>query len=236
MNPLRLGPSFWLPLIAVCAGFYPLNALLYLGAVKSGELSKVMPIQSLWPVFSLLPAWLWLHEPPSLIAVLGILLIVGGVYALGLKGKQLHHPLQPFREDKSSLYMLLVVMLITVSGVLDKIAVDASNATFYSLMSTVGGVLVLYASIRIRKVSELRQLSGHIPNLSLTGLLNGGSYTSYLMALGLGPIAYVSAIRSSNILIGAMLGIILFKEKLTLPKVLSSILILMGGIALALGS
>lgn len=236
MNPLHLGLSFWLPLTAVCIGFYPLNALLYLGAVKHGELSKVLPIQSLWPVLSLLPAWLLLHELPSVVAMLGVLLIVSGVYALGLKGRQLHHPLQPFREDKSSMYMFLVVILITISSVLDKIAVEASNATFYSLMSTIGGVLVLYASMRLRKVSELRQLTGRISNLSITGLLNGSSYTSYLIALGLGPIAYVSAMRSSNILMGAMLGIVLLKEKMTLPKVLSSILIVIGGIVLAIGS
>lgn len=236
LNPLSLGWHFWLPLIAVCVGYYPLNAMLYLGAVKHGELSKVLPIQSLWPVFSLLPAWLLLRELPSPIAVLGVLLIVSGVYALGLKGRQLHHPLQPFREDKSSRYMLLVVMLITISSVLDKIAIEASNATFYSLMSTIGGVLVLYVTMRIRKVSEIHMLKGRVANLSLTGLLQGSSYTSYLIALSLGPIAYVTAIRSSNILMGAMLGMILLKEKLTFPKILSSILILIGGTILAIGS
>jgi uncharacterized membrane protein len=132
--------------------------------------------------------------------------------------------------------MLLAVMLVTVSGVLDKIAIEASNATFYSFMSTMGAVLVLYASMRVRKVSELHLLTGRISNLSLTGLLQGSSYTSYLVALGLGPIAYVSAIRSSNVLMGALLGIILLKEQLTLPEALSSIFILIGGIVLAIGS
>lgn len=236
LNPLSQGWAFWLPLIAVCVGFYPLNAMLYLGAVKNGELSKVLPIQSLWPVFSLVPAWLWLHELPNFVAVVGVLLIVSGVYALGLKGKQLHHPFQPFREDKSSLYMLLAVTLVTFAGVLDKVAIKAANATFYSLISTIGAVIVLYASIRIRKVREFHLMKDYAANLSLTGMLQGSSYTSYLIALSLGPIAYVSAIRSSNILMGAMLGIILLKEKLTLPKILSSILIFIGGVVLAVGS
>jgi uncharacterized membrane protein len=236
INPLHQGLAFWLPLLVVCVGFYPLNAILYLGAVKNGELSKVLPIQSLWPVLSLLPAWLLLHELPTPTAVLGVLLVVCGVYALGLKGKQLHHPLQPFREDKSSLYMLLAVALVTIAGVLDKIAIEASNATFYSLMSTIGAIFVLYTTMRIRKISEIHLLKRRMANLSITGLLQGSSYTSYLIALSLGPIAYVSAIRSSNVLMGAMLGIVLLKERLTLPKVISSILILIGGVVLAIGS
>lgn len=236
LNPLSQGCAFWPPLIAVCVGFYPLNAMLYLGAVKNGELSKVLPIQSLWPVFSLVPAWLWLHELPNLIAVMGVLLIVSGVYALGLKGKQLHHPLQPFREDKSSLYMLLAVILVTFAGVLDKVAIEAANATFYSLMSTIGAVIVLYTTIRIRKVCDFHLIKGRVANLGIIGILQGSSYTSYLLALSLGPIAYVSAIRSSNVLMGALLGILLLKEKLTPPKILSSLLILIGGVVLAIGS
>src|SRR3982751_6842700 len=67
ITPQHLGMAFWLPVVLVCIGFYPLNAILYSGAVRHGELSKVFPIQSLWPVFSLLPAWVWLHEAPSLL-------------------------------------------------------------------------------------------------------------------------------------------------------------------------
>src|SRR5688572_18116957 len=57
LNPLKLGLSFWLPLTIVSVGFYPLNSFLYFQAVKYSDLSKVLPIQSLWPVFSLIPAW-----------------------------------------------------------------------------------------------------------------------------------------------------------------------------------
>src|SRR5438477_11265923 len=46
-NPFTLGPKFWLPTIAIWIGFYPLNTFLYVNAIKNGELSKILPLQSL---------------------------------------------------------------------------------------------------------------------------------------------------------------------------------------------
>lgn len=191
---------------------------------------------SLWPVFSIIPAAIALGEFPSILAILGILLTVLGVYALGLKGAALHHPLQPFREDKNSRNMLFSVVLITLAGVLDKIAINASNAIFYSFISTIGAVFTLAVAVKISKVNEFTKLRKSLANLGAIGTLQGGSYTTYLMAIAAGPIAYVSAIRNSNILIGSLLGIVLLNEKFTLPKKISLVLILFGGSLLAVGS
>lgn len=236
LNPLHLGLNFWLPLVIVCIGFYPLHAFLYLQAVKHDELSKVLPIQSLWPVFSLIPAWLTLGEIPTIISTVGILLTVLGVYVLGMKKNVLHHPLQPFREEKSSRYMIFAVMLVTIAGVLDKIAINASNAVYYSFVSTVGAVLVLFVTLYIYKINELSMLKNNLKNLGLIGTLQGSTYTTYLLAISAGPIAYAAAIRSSNVLIGSILGILILKEKLTVYKAVSFVLILVGGALLALGS
>jgi uncharacterized membrane protein len=236
INPLHLGLHFWVPLLVVCVGFYPLNAFLYLQAIKHSELSKVLPLQSLWPVFSLLPAWLMLGEVPTFVAIAGMVLTVLGVYVLGMKSAALHHPLRPFREEKSSRYMIGTVMLVTLAGILDKIAINTSNALFYSFMSTLGAVIVLYLTLRIYRVNELAKLKASFKNLGAIGTLQGSSYTTYLLALSAGPVAYVSAIRSTNVLIGAVLGIVVLKEALTRFKVTSFVLILIGGVLLALGS
>jgi uncharacterized membrane protein len=232
----QLGLRFWLPLIVVSIGFYPLNAFLYLQAIKHSELSKVLPLQSLWPVFSLIPAVIALQEIPSVWSLFGIFCTVMGVYILGMKGRALHHPLQPFREHKGSRYMLFSVLLTTVAGILDKIAINASGALFYSFTSTLGAVIVLYITLQIHNINEFKKLKKSIRSLGIIGTLQGSSYTSYLLALSAGPVAYVAAIRSTNILIGSFLGIILLKETLTPYKVVSFLLIFIGGTLLALGS
>jgi uncharacterized membrane protein len=236
LNPFSLGVRFWLPVLIVSVGFYPLNAFLYKLAIKDGELSKVLPLQSLWPVFALLLAWLTLGETPGLVAGVGVILTVLGIYALGLKGKRLHHPLQPFREEKSSRAMLAGVLLVTLTSILDKVAIKASNPLFYSLISTLGALLTLYIAMQITKQRITADVRPLVSKLGIIGALQGTTYATYLIAVASGPIAYVSAMRSTNILLGSILGILLFKEKLSTAKVISFLLIIAGTILLALGS
>ena len=236
VNPLALGIHFWIPVVLVSAGFYPLNAFLYKHALQDGELSKVLPLQSLWPVFALLLAWLTLGEMPGIMASIGIVLTVLGVYALGLKGKRLHHPLQPFREDTSSRAMLAIVLLVSLSSILDKVAIRASNPMFYSFVSTIGATLTLLTAMRISKQRIAADLRPLAKQLCAIGTLQSTTYVTYLLAVAAGPVSYVSALRSTNILMGSMLGIVLFKERPTKPKLVSYALIIAGTLFLTFGA
>jgi uncharacterized membrane protein len=236
LNPFNLSARFWLPVIIVSVGFYPLNMYLYKHAIKEGELSKVLPLQSLWPVFTLLLAWLTIGEVPSVIAAVGVILTVLGIYALGLKTRRLHHPLQPFREDKSSRAMLAGVLVVTLVSILDKTAIQASNPLFYSLVSTLGAMLTLFVAMTISRQKITASLRPLAKQMSIIGTLQGSTYTTYLLAVATGPVAYVSAIRSTNILMGSVLGIVIFNEKLTRPKIISFLLIISGAVLLTFGS
>lgn len=236
LNPLTLGANFWLPVLVISVGFYPLNTFLYKQAIKDGELSRVLPLQSLWPVFALLLAWLMIGEVPGITATAGVILTVLGIYALGLKGKRLHHPLRPFREDSSSRAMLAGVLLVTFVSILDKIAMQASNPLFYCLVSTIGAILTLFVAMRISKQKITSHLRPFAKQLTMIGILQATTYATYLLAVASGPIAYVSALRSTNILMGSILGILIFKEGLTKPKIVSFTLIIAGAICLTIGS
>lgn len=236
LNPLTLGLKFWIPLIIISAVFPTLNTFLYTHAIKHGDLSKVLPLQSLWPVFALVLAWITLGEAPTLVASAGVILTVLGIYALGLKGKRLHHPLQPFREDSSSRAMLASVVLVALVGVLEKIAVQASNPLFYSLASSSGAIVALAIAMFMSKQKVTKSVRPIAKRLGLIGSLYSTAYAALLLAIAVGPIAYVSALRGTNILIGAVLGILIFKERLTKPKIISFFLIVFGALCIALGA
>jgi uncharacterized membrane protein len=233
LNPLHLGLHFWLPLAFVVLVFYPANNYLCMNAIKHSELSKVLPIQSLWPVLALIPAWLTLHEVPSGLGAIGVLLTALGVYVLGMKGLTLHHPFTPFREEKSSRYMLGAVFLLSLVVIVDKLGVEASNATYFSFTTTLGAAGVLYMMARIRKLNGKLGLRKAFSTFGILGTFQGASYVTYLLALSAGPVAYVTAVRGSNILLGSILGIIYLKESLTRTKMASFILIAIGGTLLA---
>jgi uncharacterized membrane protein len=233
LNPIQLSAQFWLPLFVISFGFYPLNIFLYKQAIGHGELSKVLPLQSLWPVFSLVLAWITIKEVPSTLEIAAVMLTVVGVYSLGLKGRQLHHPLKPFREDKSSRAMVAGVALIACTSILEKVAIRASNPLFFSLTSACGASIALFLAARVTKQKVIIRSKPILKRVSLISALQSMTYITYLLAITTGPIARVSALRSTNILMGSMLGILLFKERLTKPKILSYVLIVAGAILLA---
>lgn len=235
-NPLKLGVNFWAPLIFVSVSFHPLNTFLYKQAIKDGEFSKVLPILSLSPVFSMSLAWITLGEMPSSIASGGVILTVFGIYALGLKGKRLHHPLQPFRENHGSKAMLVSVLLIAIVSIFEKTAVKASNPLFYSFSNTLGAILTLSVAMRISKQRITTSLRPIINQIGLIGILQSSTYLTFLLAIASGPIGYVSALRSTNILIGSVIGILVYKEKITRPKIISLFLIITGAICITFGS
>jgi drug/metabolite transporter (DMT)-like permease len=183
----------------------------------------------------LLLAWAIAGERPSLLGTLGVLTIVFGVYAMNLKGTRLHNPLTPFREDKSALYMLISAVAIALGGVLDKVAVSASEPLFYNVVNTMGAVAVLFVIAKLLKVKEHGAIKKNLSALTTVGTLQGFAYTAYLVALSLGPVAYVVSIRSGNVLVGAMIGAWFLKEKFTRTKMLAFGFIVVGFIILALG-
>ena len=46
LNPLHPGGGFWWPLMAVTVLFYSVNTWLFYKALRQGELSKLLPVQS----------------------------------------------------------------------------------------------------------------------------------------------------------------------------------------------
>ena len=233
-NPFTLGMNFWLPTIITWVGYYPLNQFLYIKAFKHGELSKILPLLSLGPAFSLLLGWLLLSQVPSVLASGSIFVIVKGIYVLNLKGRYLHNPLKIFTADKANLYTLFGLIINAIAGVLDKQAIDASGPMYYSFVSTLGAVVVLFLSARVTGVSEMPQIKQQAKPLLIAGVLFGLSYAAYILALVSGPLAYVMAIRSSSaLLLGSLIGFWFLKESFTKPKFVALILILVGSMLLA---
>jgi drug/metabolite transporter (DMT)-like permease len=233
-DPFSLGADFWLPMLAIWIGFYPLSSYLIGIATRDGELSKIVPLQSFGPVFALLLGWLMLHERPSLTAGIAVAVVVIGAYVLNLKGRYLHNPLKMFTADRPNLFMLLNMVLIAGVAVLDKAAMAVSGPLYFSFVSTVGAVVVLYACARLTGVREEQAARRHLRPLAASGTLFAGAYSTYLLAIHTGPIAYVTTVRSTSILFGAVIGFVYFKESATRAKFAGIGLILAGVMALGL--
>jgi uncharacterized membrane protein len=234
-NPFTLGPGFWVPTVLLWVTFYPISTFLYVYAIKHGELSKILPLQSLGPIFALLLGWGFLNQVPSTAVALGIGVVISGIYILNLKGKYLHNPIAVFKNDKASLCMLLNLVVIAFAGVLNSIAIEASDPFYYSFISTLGAIPLLYMLAVVLNVKEIAEVKRNILPLSIAGGMFGASFVANMAAISMGPLAHVSTVRSSSALIGAVLGIIYLRESLTKPKIASLLLIAVGLIMVGLG-
>lgn len=234
INPFTLGPNFWIPTTLIWLGFYPVSGFLYVSALKHGELSKVLPLQSFGPIFALLLAWPLLSQSPSWAALVGIAIVVLGIYALNLKDKYLYNPLNILRGDRANRHMLINLVLTAIVGVLDATAIKASDPLFFGFVSTLGAIPVLVAFALLFGVRELGKIRRHFVPMSLSGGLFGTSFLMHMVALSLGPLAYVSAVRGSSAVMGAVMGFIYLKEAITIPKLVALGLITIGSAILGL--
>lgn len=236
INPLTLGAEFWLPTVAYAAILYPLFLYFYINSIKHGELSRVLPIQSLTPICVMITARIFINQTPTPLAVLGMLIVVLGVYVLNLKGRYLHNPLKVFSGDKANLFMLASIVLTAFAGVCDKVAIRASNPVYYTLINTCISLVVLLCISSVMKVNVMSTLKKLSKPLLASGTLSGTSFLLYVFALQIGPLAYVSTIKSTSILLGSIVGFVYFKERVTNIKIVALLLITTGLAILGLAS
>jgi transporter family protein len=71
---------FFLVLAGVLAGF--VAQVVFYKALKAGEISRIIPITSCYPLFTFLLGWIFLDEEVTLSKLIGMLLILGGILLL----------------------------------------------------------------------------------------------------------------------------------------------------------
>lgn len=72
--------TIFLILAGILAGF--VAQVVFYKALKMGEISRIVLITSSYPIFTFLMGWLFLGEEVTVPKVMGMLLIMGGLYLL----------------------------------------------------------------------------------------------------------------------------------------------------------
>lgn len=71
---------FFLVLAGVLAGF--VAQVIFYKALKMGEISRIIPITSCYPLFTFFLGWIFLGEEITVSKIIGMLLILGGILFL----------------------------------------------------------------------------------------------------------------------------------------------------------
>ncbi|HEY7495741.1 MAG TPA: SMR family transporter [Candidatus Tectomicrobia bacterium] len=189
-----------------------------------GEISLAYPVaRGTGVAGTAVVAAAWLHETLSLLGLVGITAICVGTGLVGFQKR--HHQ----DEVTGYLYALLVGTTITGYSIIDKLAVGQVHPVLYisGLFSLAALLLAPYVLGRQR--AACRYAYQHLKTaICLIGMGSICTYLLILFAFRVGPVSYIVAVREFAVVIGALLGFLVLKERCTLRKVVGIAAITIG--------
>ena len=219
-------------------------------AYSVGDLSQVYPIaRGSAPLFVLVWALVFLKERPSAAGVLGIWLVVFGLYLINLPTlSDWKRPLSGFKSAAAR-WALLTGLLISVYTSIDKAGVQYFDPLVYLyLFLAVTWIALtgqwLVPARRAALVAELkpdeldrgwRQRTRRARRALLGALCGTFAYALVLAALRFSPASYVSPVRELSVVIGAWIGVRFMGERGGRLRILAALLVATGIIVIALG-
>ncbi len=209
------------------------------GAYERGDLSLVYPIsRGSGPLFVPLLAVLFIQEQLQLIGVVGILLIILGIYVIHLQAFSWHAALVPLKTmgGDSFFWSFGTGLTIAVYSLVDKIGVDHVFPPVFIYCMFIVCWLILTPYVFIRERGNIRpEWTANKYTILLVGFLVLFTYMSVLFAMRLSKVSYVVAVREVSIVFSALYGVFLFGEKYLSQKVAGSVLIACGVVCIGFG-
>jgi drug/metabolite transporter (DMT)-like permease len=205
-------------------------------AYKLGDFSQVYPIaRGSSPLLVALVAVIVLGEGISPTGILGIVLIVIGVYVCSYSGA---HGLG-LRQTLSSpaiYWAMSTALCTTIYSILDKVGVGALPPIPYWLL-VLGATIAFLTPYAWRRAGcaviwgEIKAHPLHIVGAGVTITLG---YLLILWAMTISQVSYVAAARQISIVLGAAVGHYFFREPFGRRRILAAALMFVGIICLAL--
>ncbi len=226
----NLSFEFWFAIAFIAFICTPLETVFYYKALKEEEVSFVLPLLSLAPVITLACSALFLREFPNIFGIIGVLLIILGIYTLKLNHAR-EGIMQPFRHiknNKGAQMMTIVFLSLGIGSVIDKVGVSNSNAYVFALVNYIGVSTTLFFITVIKARKHLRELQTYWKQFLLLGAVVAGYTLLYVLALEESFASYAIAIRNASIIFTIVLGYLFFKEKDIKQKILAAVIIAAG--------
>jgi drug/metabolite transporter (DMT)-like permease len=216
-----------IPYIAASAVFELCYFVLLARAYDSGEVSVVYPVaRGSAPVVVLVFSAIALNEGVPAGAVAGILLVALGVLLVGLAvfpGQMARENAQPMRDVW---FGLAIGLFIAAYTLVDSKGVERADPIAYLALVVAPCALVYPLVAKVRPDVGART--------ALTAAATFGAFLMVLAAFRLAPAAPVAAVRESSVVIAAILGAVVLKERVDVWRFGGAVAVAAGVAAIAL--
>lgn len=226
-------PTFWRALAIVIPN--EIGGMLCLSlALKVGDVSAVQPIMGFIPLLTMIGGAIFLQEVPSALAVLGMLLVVGGLYFVGLpKGGSALDPIRAFATSRASWIALLAALFWTVTSLTHKVGIAEVGAMPWATALTLGSAVALAVALPMvaRSTGGMglpRQTSSWTRVVALTGACFALQQYGLHNALRRTQAGYVMAVVSTSILLATAIGVFVLREQGGAHRITGALLVSSG--------
>lgn len=248
---MSIGAAPFLGIYLACEGFGDISAsyllpgsgalilnfagsLGFIYSVKISPLNRTVPLLSLTPVFTALWAVPVLGQYPTGTELVGILLVVTGALALNSEGR-VFRPFEGLVKEKGALLMMGVALAWSLSGPLDRRALEHASVPFHATVMTVGvaigALIVLWGAGRM---DTLRKARSEIWLLLAAMLSVSAALAFQLLAIQSVLVSLVEAFkRSIGSVMAVVLGRLIFDETIRRPQWVA-VLVICAGVFLIL--
>lgn len=225
----HIGKNFWIALL-VSASLNAFSLTLYIRAIKSYDLSTVVPLTTFTPLFMLITSPLIVGEFPNFIGLIGMVTIVVGSYVLKIKEKEKGYlaPLRAIFTDPASKLVLFLASIWSISNNFDKMGILNSSAIFWAISVYLCISMLLLPVVIFKSIDNLPKFNLSWLKLVVYGFLNSIAIGSQMMAVSLTLVAYVISVKRTSALFSVLLGKIILKEQGIKEKLAGSVIMVFG--------
>jgi len=208
---------------------------------RAGDLSMMYPVARgtgvvLVAVFSMII----FHEQIALQAVIGIALVIVGIFSFALRDGLSRKILAD--SVKSLKYAFFLGCTVVVYTLIDRAGVQHYNPIVYLNLTGVLSATILSPFVFKNELGTAEGIKDFIKKEGKYAAIIGyGITVSYLIILFIyacfaeAKSSYITPIREFSVVIGSILGFIFLKEKITVNKVIGIVTILLGVIMIKIG-
>jgi drug/metabolite transporter (DMT)-like permease len=216
-------PWHWIGFAAVSGALQVAYFLLLQRAYRVGDVSVVYPLaRGSGPLISVVLAVILFREHPSVLALVGVAILIAGVMIIGFAG-------EGHANRAGILFGLAVGVAIAGYTLWD------SNAVLDGRMPPValyGGAVVvqaiLLAPTALRERTVAATARRHWPTIVIVGVLSPLAYILILIAVQHAPVSLVAPAREVSVVLVGLAGWLFFREPHPVQRLVGAAVVLLG--------
>jgi len=237
-NVPHLNTVFW---IAVFSRLIidSIGLVFYVKGLKIAPVSLAIPLTALVPLLLLVTQFFINHLFPTTLGIIGVCVLVGGLYLLNFDHdtKHLFSPFQSIKKSRGLQFVLIFVISQALVSSLQKLAIDNSNAYFYTAFFQLFWAILFTPLVFFYNKKEFISVF-HISNIAKlfpVGGLDALQVFTNNIALVLTQPVYVYSVQNTSIILTSLFGYFFFKEKIQ-KHIFPTIMVVGGVILISLSS